>query len=61
MERYGTDKLIWTVPFVIILMMKYSADIESESYADPVDVVLQDKFLVVLTKIPSCTVLKFLL
>ena len=43
--RYGTDKLIWTVPMVIIILMKYSADIESSSYGDPVDVISQDKVL----------------
>ena len=43
--KYGTDKLIWTVPLVIIILMKYSADIESNSYGDPVDVVMHDKAL----------------
>jgi len=43
--KYGTDKLIWTVPLVIIILMKYSADIESNSFGDPVDVVMHDKVL----------------
>ncbi len=46
--RFGTDKLIWTVPMVILLMMKYSADIESDSYGDPVDVITHDKLLVLM-------------
>ena len=46
--KYGTDKLIWTVPIVIIILMKYSADIESNSYGDPVDVVMHDKVLLLL-------------
>lgn len=46
--KYGTDKLIWTVPIVIIILMKYSADIESNSYGDPVDVVMHDKALLLL-------------
>ncbi|NBI69279.1 decaprenyl-phosphate phosphoribosyltransferase [Pseudoflavonifractor sp. 60] len=46
--KYGTDKLIWTVPLVIISLMKYSADIESNSYGDPVDVVMHDKVLLLL-------------
>ena len=53
--KYGTDKLIWTVPFVIVLMMKYSADIESGSYGDPVDVILHDKVLVILALIFGAT------
>ena len=48
---YGTDKLIWTVPVVIILLMKYSADIETNSYGDPVDVVTHDKVLIILSGI----------
>ena len=46
--KYGTDKLIWTVPLVIIILMKYSADIESNSYGDPVDVITHDKALLAL-------------
>lgn len=45
-EKYSTDKLIWTVPVVIILIMKYSADIEANSYGDPVDVIMHDKALI---------------
>jgi len=48
-KKYGTDKLVWTVPLVIVLLMKYSADIETDSYGDPVDVVTHDKVLIVLT------------
>lgn len=55
-SNYQTDKLIWTVPFVIVLLMKYSADIESDSYGDPVDVITHDKTLVVLSGI-FCLVL----
>ena len=47
-QRYGTDKLVWTVPLVIIIMMKYSADIESDSHGDPVDVIVKDKILMCL-------------
>lgn len=47
--KYGTDKLVWTVPLVIVLLMKYSADIESDSYGDPVDVIIHDKVLLVLS------------
>lgn len=48
-EKYGTDKLVWTVPLVIVLLMKYSADIESDSYGDPVDVITNDKVLIFLS------------
>ena len=49
--KFHTDKLIWTVPWVILLMMKYSADIESDSHGDPVDVITHDKLLLLLTSV----------
>ena len=49
MLRYGTNKLIWTVPVVMIIMMKYSYDIEMGSYDDPVEVLTKDKWLILLS------------
>lgn len=43
-----SNLLIWTVFLVVCILMKYSLDIETGSYADPVDVVLSDKWLVCL-------------
>ena len=37
--------LVWTVPVVILILMRYSLDIERDSFGDPVDVVLGDKKL----------------
>lgn len=39
---------IWTVPFVIIMAMKYSLNIEGDSEGDPVEVILGDKVLMIL-------------
>lgn len=49
--KYGTEKLIWTVPLVIVLLMKYSADVESDSYGDSVDVITKDYVLLGLSVI----------
>ena len=51
--KFQTDKLIWTVPLVILLMMKYSADVELDSSGggDPVEVITHDKVLLLLTVI----------
>lgn len=46
--KYGTENLVWTVPMLIVILMKYSADIESDSYGDPVDVILEDKVLLLM-------------
>lgn len=50
-QRYGTDKLIWTVPLAILILMKYSSDIESDSHGDPIDVIIKDKVLMGLAAI----------
>jgi len=50
-EKYGTNKLMWTVPMVMLVLMKYSANIEQNSHGDPVDVILHDKMLILLSVI----------
>lgn len=39
---------VWTVPIVMVILMKYSFDIEGDSDGDPVEVVLKDRWLIVL-------------
>lgn len=41
-------RMIWTVPLIIIILMRYSYDIESDSDADPVEVLFHDRMLIVL-------------
>lgn len=48
---YGNAYLIFTVPIVLLITMKYSLDVEGDSDGDPVEVLLHDKVLLVL-----CTV-----
>lgn len=42
---YNNDYLIFTIPIVLIITMKYSLNIENESDGDPVEVLLHDKVL----------------
>lgn len=44
MNRINSN-LVWTVPVVIIICMRYSMIIENDSDGDPVEVVFNDKFL----------------
>ena len=37
--------LLWTVPLVMLICLKYSLDLEGDSDGDPVEVVLRDKVL----------------
>lgn len=46
--RHSNSKIIWTVPLVMLICMKYSLTIEGSSHGDPVDVVLGDKALLFL-------------
>ncbi len=43
--KFGTNYLVFTVPLVMIICMKYSLIIEGDSYGDPVEVLLSDKIL----------------
>lgn len=52
--------VIWSVPLVMILFMRYSFDIEKDSFGDPVEVVFHDKILLLLTAF-NCGYLLFLL
>lgn len=42
--KFG-ENMIYTIPLVMIIFMKYCLDIEENSYGDPVDVITSDKIL----------------
>lgn len=46
--RINTDNIVWTVPLVILICMSYSLHVERDSDGDPVEVLLGDKFLLLL-------------
>lgn len=46
--RLSSTNIIWTVPLVLLIIMKYSLNMEGSSYGDPVDVILGDKVLMLL-------------
>lgn len=45
---YNNEYLVFTVPIVLLITMKYSLDIEGDSDGDPVEVLLHDKMLLIL-------------
>lgn len=47
-ERMGTNLMVWTVPIIMIILMKYSLDVEGDSFGDPVDVLFKDKILMLI-------------
>lgn len=44
-----SNHMIWTVPIVMLIFMRYSLVVEGDSYGDPVDVILGDKILLSLS------------
>lgn len=50
-QRLNNNLAIWTVPIIMLIFMKYSLNIEGDSYGDPVDVVFSDKILISLIAI----------
>lgn len=46
-SRYGAP-LVFTVPVVLLILMRYSMDVESDSDGDPVEVLLRDRALAAL-------------
>lgn len=48
LDSVNKDRLIWTVPIVLIICMKYSMDIEGDSDGDPIEVLFHDKALLIL-------------
>ena len=53
-------KMIWTVPIMMIICLKYSLNIEGDSEGDPVEVLIKDKILIVLCIIYILSVLAIL-
>ena len=45
---YNNRYIVFTVPIVLLITLKYSLDIEGESDGDPVEVLLHDKVLLTL-------------
>ena len=44
-ERLGTSAFVYTIPFVLLIFLKYSLNIETSSDGDPTSVILGDKIL----------------
>lgn len=47
-SRYGGVKLVFTVPVVLLIAMRYSMDVEGGADGDPVEVLLHDRMLLAL-------------
>ena len=59
-NKIGNNYMIYTIPLIFIILMKYSFDVESFQFGDPVDIVFKDKFLLLLVLIFGISVLLIL-
>lgn len=59
-NKVGGTHLFWTVPFVIIISMKYNHILESDSFGDPVDIFTHSKLLQLLIAVYAITVIVIL-
>jgi len=50
-ERFHTSAFVYTIPLVLIILFKYSLNIETDSDGDPTSVLLSDKILLLLCAI----------
>ena len=41
-------RLIWTVPLVLLISLKYNLNLESKKEGDPTNIILDDKGLILL-------------
>ena len=41
----------YSIIFIILILMKYNMDVENDNFGDPVDVILSDKILIVITAV----------
>lgn len=56
----GTGAMVWTVPFMFCICMKYSLTIEGNSEGDPVEVIFSDRVLIGLLALFSLAMLGLL-
>lgn len=55
--RVGSNALVWTVPLVILICMKYSLTVEGPSDGDPVEVLFADKLLLAMVALLAVIIL----
>ena len=59
-SRIGNEYMVWTIPLFFVIFMKYSLDVEGDSFGDPVDVILKDKVLIILLSLTSIFIISIL-
>ncbi|MEE3343070.1 MAG: UbiA prenyltransferase family protein [Bacilli bacterium] len=56
----SSNYLIWTVPFIMIIALKYNMNIEQNKDDNPIEIVLNDKWLILLIAIYGIIIISIL-
>lgn len=59
-DGHNNNLLIWTVPLVILISMRYSMNIEQNNYGDPTEIILNDKVIILLFLLLSISIFTIL-
>ena len=55
-----SNKIVFTIPLVIVICMKYSLTVEGDSDGDPISVILKDKWLMMLGVLYGAVIISLL-
>ena len=55
-----SNKIVFTIPLVIVICMKYSLTVEGDSDGDPISVILKDKWLMMLGALYGAVIISLL-
>ena len=51
------DILVWTVPLVIAILMKYELDVDKYNFGDPVEILTNDSTIVIMLTVYAMIVI----
>ncbi|GHV85495.1 decaprenyl-phosphate phosphoribosyltransferase [Spirochaetia bacterium] len=54
-QKFNTTAFVYTIPFVLLILFKYSLNIEADSDGDPTSVLFHDKVLILLVLLYSAS------
>lgn len=50
-DRIGNNYMIYTIPFLLVIVMRYCLHMEGDSFGEPIDIITSDKILISLISV----------
>lgn len=50
-DRIGNNYMIYTIPFLLVIVMRYCLHMEGDSFGEPIDIITSDKVLISLISV----------